>query len=45
MSVRTTGGGGWGDPRQRDPEHIRQDILNELITPEQAEQDYGYRGG
>ena len=44
MSVRTTGGGGWGDPRQRDPERIREDILNELITREDAVRDYGYQG-
>jgi N-methylhydantoinase B len=43
VSVRTTGGGGWGDPKKRDPEHIRQDMINELVTPEQAERDYGYK--
>lgn len=43
ISIRTTGGGGWGAPQSRDPEHIRQDIINGLITPQQAERDYGVK--
>jgi N-methylhydantoinase B len=39
--VRTGGGGGWGDPRERDPEAVRHDVVEELISPERAEQDYG----
>jgi N-methylhydantoinase B len=41
ISIRTTGGGGWGDPAARDPQRIRHDLLNGLITPEQAAADYG----
>lgn len=41
ISIRTTGGGGWGKPEDRHPERIRQDIVNGLISAEQAEADYG----
>jgi N-methylhydantoinase B len=43
VSVRSTGGGGWGHPKARDPQRVREDILNGLITAEQAEIDYGVR--
>jgi N-methylhydantoinase B len=43
VSVRTAGGGGWGPPQKRDPERVRQDILNGFITPEQAEAVYGLK--
>jgi N-methylhydantoinase B len=39
--VRTGGGGGWGDPLERDPELVRQDVIEELISPEAARADYG----
>lgn len=35
------GGGGWGDPFARDPELVRRDLRNELITPEYASSQYG----
>ncbi|MGD9866550.1 MAG: hydantoinase B/oxoprolinase family protein [Hyphomicrobiales bacterium] len=38
------GGGGLGDPRERDPELIRRDIAFGYITPEQAREQYGYEG-
>ena len=41
VSVRTAGGGGWGPPANRSPERVQDDILNGLITPEQAEKIYG----
>ncbi len=38
----TTGtGGGYGDPKQRPPEKIRQDVKNGFITKAQAKQYYG----
>jgi N-methylhydantoinase B len=43
VSVRSTGGGGWGNPKDRDPERVREDVLNGFISPEQAEADYGVR--
>jgi N-methylhydantoinase B len=39
--VRTGGGGGWGDPLDRDPERVRADVLEEFVTPEAARRDYG----
>ena len=43
-SVRflTAGGGGFGDPKERDPEKIKWDLKEGYITPEQAREDYGY---
>ena len=38
----TPGGGGYGDPRERAPEAIREDIENGFLTPERAKADYGY---
>jgi N-methylhydantoinase B len=39
--VRTGGGGGWGDPLERDPEAVRSDVLEELVSKEAARDDYG----
>ena len=39
--VRTGGGGGWGDPMQRDPEMVRADVREELVSREAARERYG----
>jgi N-methylhydantoinase B len=39
--VRTGGGGGWGDPLERDPSAVRADVQEELISPQSARDDYG----
>jgi N-methylhydantoinase B len=36
-----SGGGGWGDPRQRDVEAVREDARNEIISREAARDLYG----
>jgi len=36
FSSYPSGGGGWGEPSQRDPETVRMDVLNELVSPEVA---------
>jgi N-methylhydantoinase B len=41
VSIRTGGGGGWGDPLERDPELVLWDVVNEYITPETAREVYG----
>jgi N-methylhydantoinase B len=41
LIIRTPGGGGYGDPRERDPERIRDDVLNGLVSPEAAKEKYG----
>jgi N-methylhydantoinase B len=35
------GGGGFGHPFARDPERVRADVLDELVSPEHARDDYG----
>ena len=35
------GGGGWGDPLDREPEKVRDDVLDEYVSRESAEKDYG----
>lgn len=39
--VMTAGGGGWGDPLERDPEKVRWDVLEEYISLEAAREEYG----
>jgi N-methylhydantoinase B len=39
--VRTGGGGGWGDPLERDPERVRWDVLEEFVSKEAARERYG----
>jgi len=39
--VRTGGGGGWGDPLERDPQAVRHDVLEELVSRQAALEDYG----
>ncbi|HTO60903.1 MAG TPA: hydantoinase B/oxoprolinase family protein [Bradyrhizobium sp.] len=39
--VRTGGGGGWGDPCERDPAKVVEDVREELISREAARKLYG----
>ncbi|HEY7665451.1 MAG TPA: hydantoinase B/oxoprolinase family protein, partial [Xanthobacteraceae bacterium] len=39
--VRTGGGGGWGDPLERDPAAVRADVEEELVSPTSAREHYG----
>src|SRR5207342_442979 len=39
---RTAGGGGWGHPRDRDPEAIAADVADGKVTPEAARREYGW---
>jgi N-methylhydantoinase B len=41
VSVRSGGGGGWGDPLQRDPALVASEAKNELISAETARKAYG----
>ncbi|MCL7384245.1 MAG: hydantoinase B/oxoprolinase family protein [Thaumarchaeota archaeon] len=41
VSLRSGGGGGWGDPLERDPELVRMDVKNEYITIDIARNIYG----
>ncbi len=40
LILETPGGGGYGDPRHRAPERLRQDISLNLVTPEAAAVQY-----
>lgn len=42
LTVETPGGGGWGDPAERDRTLIAEDLRLGLITPESARNVYGY---
>ena len=35
------GGGGWGDPLQRDPEAVKRDVRDGYVSIEGAARDYG----
>jgi N-methylhydantoinase B len=39
---RTAGGGGWGDPRKRDPDAVGDDVRDGKVTPEAAKELYGW---
>ncbi len=39
--IETAGGGGYGDPLEREPRAVVTDYLNDLITEEDAEKLYG----
>ena len=39
--VRTGGGGGWGDPLEREAALVRADVIEELISRRVAGDDYG----
>jgi N-methylhydantoinase B len=38
-------GGGYGDPLARDPSRVRDDVVDGLISPEMAREDYGIAVG
>jgi N-methylhydantoinase B len=35
------GGGGWGDPTERDPAWVLRDVLDDWVSIEAARRDYG----
>lgn len=41
MRVVTTGGGGWGDPLEREPELVRRDVGQGKVSRASARADYG----
>lgn len=43
LRVITGGGGGWGDPREREAHLIEQDIDNGFLTEATASEAYGHR--
>ena len=41
IEYRFAGGAGWGDPLERDPQAVCDDVLDEYVSREAAERDYG----
>jgi N-methylhydantoinase B len=38
---KSCGGGGWGNPLDRDPQAVLADVRNDYVSIEGAERDYG----
>lgn len=43
LRFRTGGGGGWGDPLDRDPERVCRDVRDEYVSIAGAWRDYGVK--
>ena len=43
LTLRFSGGGGFGDPHQRDPAAVRADVQNGYVSPRSADSLYGLR--
>ncbi|HKC42578.1 MAG TPA: hydantoinase B/oxoprolinase family protein [Burkholderiales bacterium] len=41
LRVVTTGGGGWGDPLEREPELVKRDVIDGKVSLDAARADYG----
>jgi N-methylhydantoinase B len=41
IRIRTTGGGGWGDPLTRPYDEVERDVLWGKVSPAAAREDYG----
>jgi N-methylhydantoinase B len=41
LTMRYAGGGGYGDPRERDPAALREDVRNGYVSPAAARSAYG----
>ena len=41
VRLESAGGGGFGDPRERDPELVRRDVRAGFVSREAAARDYG----
>ncbi|MDR7481997.1 MAG: hydantoinase B/oxoprolinase family protein [Armatimonadota bacterium] len=41
VHLNTPGGGGYGDPFEREPERVLHDVVYGYVTPEAAARDYG----
>jgi N-methylhydantoinase B len=41
LHIDTPGGGGYGDPLERDPEAVRQDVWDGRVSMRLAQEQYG----
>jgi N-methylhydantoinase B len=44
VRLETPGGGGWGEPSDRDPAAVARDVARGLVSAEVARRDYGWEG-
>ena len=44
LELTVPGGGGFGDPREREPGRVQEDVLNGLVSAEAAARIYGATG-
>ncbi|HJW76807.1 MAG TPA: hydantoinase B/oxoprolinase family protein, partial [Thermoleophilia bacterium] len=45
LLMRSSGGGGWGDPSRRERRAVLDDLADGYVTPEGAARDYGFESG
>ena len=41
VTIMTAGGGGWGDPLEREPLRVRMDVIDEYVSRDDARETYG----
>lgn len=41
LSNQSAGGGGYGDPYERDPDKVREDVIDGYVSQEAAREEYG----
>jgi N-methylhydantoinase B len=41
VRIHSGGGGGYGDPRRRDRERVRTDVMRGYVSPQAARDVYG----
>jgi len=41
LDYRVSGAGGWGNPFERDPAAVLEDVIDGLVSPEAAREQYG----
>jgi N-methylhydantoinase B len=41
VTMDAAGGGGYGDPREREPDRVLEDVRDGYVTPEHAQEAYG----
>jgi len=41
VRVMTTGGGGWGNPLEREPERVLRDVVEDKVSVAAARESYG----
>ena len=41
VTIDAAGGGGYGNPLERDPEMVERDVIEEYVSIEAAKKDYG----